>query len=197
MKSDSLPAIFLAAGASRRLGQPKQLLQIEGRDESLLDHTLRIAITAGLDPVFVVLGAHAAAIQRATPLEGCTVLLNSDWQEGMASSIRCGVHAAQEINPRVSGVVLLVCDQPALTSEHLQALLAAHRQAPEKIVASRYVGRPGVPILAPRALFPELLALSGDHGARDILRAGKTNLIEVPFALGEWDVDRPEDAATL
>ena len=193
-KAVCLPAILLAAGASNRLGQPKQLLRVES--EMLLDHAVRVTRAAGFNPVFVVLGAHSDAIQRAAHLEGCTILINSGWSEGMASSIRCGVRAVQEQCSEASGVLLLVCDQPALTTEHLQTLLAAHCAAPPAaIIASHYAGRPGVPILAPRLLFPQLLALTGDRGARDFLRTDERELVEIPFISGEWDIDRPEDMA--
>jgi molybdenum cofactor cytidylyltransferase len=162
-------------------------------NEMLLEHALRVTREAGFHPVFVVLGAHAEHIQRTACLPGCTILINPHWQEGMASSIRCGVQAVMEQCPGATGLLLLVCDQPALSSGHLRTLLAAHCMAPESIVASRYADHPGVPILAPRSFFPSLLALTGDHGAREILRAGNHNLTEVPFANGEWDVDLPED----
>ncbi len=204
---NTLPAILLAAGASTRLGQPKQLLRVRSsfedetntaESEILLDRTLRIALAARFNPVFVVLGAHAEMIQNTAQLVGGTILRNPAWQDGMASSIRCGMDAVLEQRPAISGLLLLVCDQPALTHKHLQALLAAHRAAPEEIIASRYAERPeipvtGVPILAPRSIFPELAALTGDHGAREILRSGKYGIVEIPFPLGAWDIDSPED----
>lgn len=195
------PAIVLAAGGSLRLGRPKQLLRVPAsmqakdgtENEVLLERALRVTREAGFHPVFVVLGAYAEQVQRTAQMQDCTVLINPLWQEGMASSIRCGVQAVVEQCPDAPGLLLLVCDQPALGSGHLRALLAAHRMAPENIVASRYADHPGVPILAPRSFFPALLALTGDHGARAILRAGNRNLTEVPFANGEWDIDRLED----
>ena len=197
----SLPAILLAAGASRRLGQPKQLLRTPTCDadehfsETLLEQTLRIALASSFHPVFIVLGAYADTIQNSAQLAGGVILKNLDWPEGMASSIRCGVQAVMQQQPEALGVLLLVCDQPALTCEHLQALQAAHRKYPSQIIASRYAERLGVPILAPRSFFSELLALTGDMGARNLLRAQKNNLIEIPFPGGEWDIDAPEDIA--
>ena len=206
---DMLPAILLAAGASTRLGQPKQLLRVHSsfenetdttEKETLLDRTLRVTLAAHYDPVFIVLGAHAEMIQNTAQLVGGTILHNPNWQEGMASSIRCGMVAVAQHAPDATGLLLLVCDQPALTREHLQALLTAHRTAPEKIIVSRYAEQPGskilgVPILAPRSIFPELAALAGDRGAREILRSGKYGIVEIPFPLGAWDIDSPEDIA--
>ncbi len=206
---ETLPAILLAAGASTRLGQPKQLLRVRSPFENetdaaewdtLLDRSLRVTLAAHCNPVFVVLGAHAETIQNTAQLVGGTILHNPNWQEGMASSIRCGMQAMHKQTPEASGLLLLVCDQPALTHKHLQALLAAHRAAPEKIIATRYAEQPGdkifgVPILAPRSIFPELAALTGDHGAREILRSGKYGIVEIQFPLGAWDIDSPEDIA--
>ncbi len=191
--STSIPAIVLAAGASTRLGQPKQLLRLHGAQETLLEHTLRVARDAELQPVYVVLGAQAEAIAAATNLQGATVLHNAEWPEGMASSIRCGLRAVQSKMPEAAGVLLLVCDQPALTSEHLRAMLAAHQAEPEAIVASHYAGANGVPLLAPRALFADLAALTGDRGARALLRETALRMVEVPFPRGEWDMDTIAD----
>ena len=194
MRADaSIPAIVLAAGASKRLGQPKQLLRLTGTQETLLEHTLRAARAAELQPVFVVLGAQAEAIAAATKLQGATVLHNPEWPEGMASSIRCGVRAVQEQAPEAAGVLLLVCDQPALASEHLRAMLAVHRAQPEAIVASHYAETFGVPLLAPRALFADLSALTGDRGARALLQNPRLQVTGIDFPRGDWDVDTAGD----
>ena len=192
----SIPAIVLAAGASTRLGQPKQLLRLPGAHESLLEHTLRVARAAELQPVFVVLGAQAEAIAAATNLQGATALRNPEWQEGMASSIRCGLRAVQEEAPEATGVLLLVCDQPALTSEHLRAMLAVHRAQPEAIVASHYAETFGVPLLAPRTLFSCLATLTGDRGARALLQNPRLQVTGIDFPRGAWDVDRAGDWPT-
>jgi molybdenum cofactor cytidylyltransferase len=178
------------------MGQPKQLLRLPGARYTLLEQTLHTALEAGLHPVFVVLGAHAEAIAAAADLQGSTVLHNPDWTEGMASSIRCGLCAVQERVPEAAGVLLLVCDQPALTREHLQALLAAHHAEPEAILASRYAETNGVPMLAPRALLPELAALTGDRGARALLRNPHLRVTGVPFSGGAWDVDTEADLSS-
>lgn len=189
----AIPAIVLAAGASTRLGQPKQLLSIpEFASETLLDRTARLAREAGAAPVFVVLGARAKDIETKAQLQHCTVLSNPEWWEGMASSLRLGVRTVMESCPSASGVLVMVCDQPALSVEHLLKLVAAHRDTPEIPTASHYAGRYGVPVVLPRAMFPAVLRLTGDQGARAILQqAAQINSIE--FIRGEWDVDRPED----
>lgn len=188
----TVPAIVLAAGASARLGRPKQLLRIAGSDESLLDRAVRLARQAGAAPVFVVLGAHAEEIQREARLLECEILHNPEWPEGMASSLRAGIRAVLRQCQSASGALLLVCDQPALSTEHLQRLIAAHRSTPDIPSASRYAGRDGVPVVLPAAMFAAALGLVGDQGAKKILQQA-AQISSIEFPSGEWDVDRPED----
>ncbi len=172
-------AVVLAAGASARLGQSKQQVRLGG--ETLLERSVRVAHLAGLDPVFVVVapGKATEAGDRAQ------VLVNTEAAEGMASSIRVGIAAAAVA--QVTGVVILACDQPAVTPEHLRELARGGGEA----VASEYAGRKGVPAYLPAAAFPELLKLRGDAGARGLLRSARA----VELDNGELDVDTAEDLA--
>lgn len=191
-----VPAIVLAAGASTRLGQPKQLLRLpEFGGETLLERVALLAHEAGAAPVYVVLGFHAEIIMRETAQSNFRVLQNTDWTEGMSSSLRLGIRTIMSEIPAASGVLLLVCDQPALTGEHLRQLLGSHQAQPEHIIASSYAGRSGVPAVIPRTQFAKLLMLHGDQGARAILRASDVPTTEIPFPGGEWDIDIPDDLA--
>lgn len=173
-----IAAVILAAGASTRLGEPKQLVIFGG--ETLLERAVRTAREAACTPAVVVLGANAERIRERCDLRNALVVLNQAWQEGMASSIRVGVGALG--NP--DGVVLMTCDQPAVTAEHLRALMATG-----EVAASAYAGRRGVPAYFPPASFPALTALRGDTGARDLLRSA----LAISLAGGEVDVDTAED----
>ncbi len=176
-------AIILAAGASTRMGQPKQLLKLRG--ERLLERAVRVAEQAGCGPVVVVLGASAELIQAECSLDHATVVMNPEWREGMASSIRCGV---QQVDGKCDVALLMVCDQPAVTSDHLRKLV--DRCTDGCIggpVASSYAGRRGVPACFPASYFGELLLLRGDSGARHLLES--TPAIEL--AGGELDIDTP------
>lgn len=192
-----VPGIILAAGASRRLGRPKQLL-LEG-GETLLGRAIRLAHEAGASPVLVVLGAERESIRETLGRRGDTVLVENDaWQEGIASSIRAGLHAAERHAPFSAGVLLMTCDQPRLTREHLRLLIARfHRQFEPGVVASKYAGTRGVPAIVPRSAFPLLEALEGDSGARGILMDPPCAIAEVVFKGGEVDIDRPEDLSQL
>jgi molybdenum cofactor cytidylyltransferase len=193
----SVPAIILAAGASRRLGQPKQLVLDHG--ETLLGRAIRIAREAGAAPIVVVLGAEVASIRAAMGPRGDAVLVeNSGWEEGIGSSIRAGVHAAEVNAPNSTGALLMSCDQPRLTSEHLRTLMMRfHNQFEAGIVTSVYAATRGVPAVFPRSVFPLLVALKGDHGARSILMKPPCVLAEVGFKGGEIDIDVPDDLNQL
>jgi len=188
----SLPAIVLAAGASRRLGQPKQLVRIEG--ETLLERTIRIVRGTGGGPVCVVLGAHADRILSEAALTNVFVVRNEGWEQGMASSIRAGIDWFEEHVKDASGVMLLVCDQPRLTLEHLNALIARFDETSSaKVVASSYAGIRGVPAIFPRAAFAKLMGLQGDQGARRLLQALGSDATEVAFESAATDIDTPEE----
>lgn len=188
-------AVILAAGASGRLGQPKQLLQMEG--ESLLRRTARVALASGCEPVFAVLGFEAP--RMALELAGLPIqaVVNEDWASGMASSLRQGVLEALATRPKVDALLLLVCDQPHLSVAHLGSLLAAHRQAGQPITASEYDGKAGVPAVLARSICPELLLLEGDAGAREVIRRDPARMKTVAWPPGLIDVDLPEDLPGL
>lgn len=185
--ASSVPAaLVLAAGASRRLGFPKQLVQVHG--EPLLRRTARLAVESGCHPVTVVLGAHAAPCRDTLRGLPVGIFMNPAWEEGMASSLRAGLAA---LPADASAVLLLACDQPALDLPHLARLLHAHRQHPDAVIASAYADTRGVPALFPSTHFQRLAQLQGDQGARGLLQGSE--VVEVLFPRGEWDVDQVED----
>lgn len=185
-------AIILAAGASQRLGQPKQLL--EWRNRSLLAHAITTADSVLRERTIVVLGANAEAINNGIDLDGTVAIINPDWQEGMASSIRAGIQA---LPPSATAALILLCDQPLVKQAHLQMLLNAWQTAPTKIVASLYRQSPGVPALFPREFFGDLSALAGDRGAKPLLQKFESRLLKIPMPEAELDIDYDEDFARL
>lgn len=191
-----VPVVILAAGASRRLGQPKQLARFRG--ETLLERSVRIAREAGGENVFVVLGAFSRRILAETGLPGAVTVMNQYWKAGMATSAHAGLRQVMEKHPEAGGVLLMVCDQPLLSAEHLSLLIAAFAvNGAESIVASEYAGAAGIPAVFPRSQFSALLELEGDKGARSLLRNPPCAVILIPFAGGEIDIDSPEDLAIL
>jgi molybdenum cofactor cytidylyltransferase len=188
-------AIILAAGASTRMGVPKQLLQFGS--ETMLRRAGRVAIEAGCRPVVVVTGADAAHSRKA--LRGLSVLEveNQRWESGMGSSICAGMEAIVAANPQIEAVIVMVCDQPFITRDIIAGLLGAHQETNCSIVASRYGRSYGVPALFGRTHFAELMKLKGTGGAKQIIQRhlGKVHLL--PFPKGKIDVDTPEDWARL
>ena len=192
----SVTAIILAAGGSRRLGRPKQLLVYDG--ETLVARAIRIVIEAGAAPVLVVLGAEHDAIQNAIGAGGPVIVANEDWQQGMSTSISAGMRALAQHAPESQGVLLLGCDQPRLNVDHLRELIRAFdAQSGEVIAASAYAGTQGAPAIFPRAAFPKLLDLRGDKGARALIADAPCPVVAVPFEGGEIDIDWPQDLAQI
>jgi molybdenum cofactor cytidylyltransferase len=184
MTEGTTGAVILAAGASTRLGQPKQLIRIAG--ETLLDRAVRIAGEAGCLPVIVVVGAALPEVVTRTTLLGAIKVVNREWRLGMSTSIGRGVEILQAIAPESRGVLLMTCDQPAVTSQHIRALIGS-----EEITASAYAERRGVPAYFPRSRFSDLRELTGDFGARELLKQART--IALPG--GEVDIDTVTDLA--
>lgn len=189
--------VILAAGAATRMGAVKQCLPF--RNRSLLRHTAEEALASRCHPVVVVLGAHAerASVEiRDLPVQG---VVNPRWPEGMGTSIRCGVNAliTGPEGAKVEAVVLTVCDQPYFSADTVRKLLAAQQQSRSPIVAAEYGGTRGVPALFSRSLFPELLVLEGQEGARRVILARTEETVGVPFPEGAFDLDTPEEYARL
>jgi molybdenum cofactor cytidylyltransferase len=185
--------VVLAAGASRRLGRAKQSVEIGG--ETLLERAVRVAVETELQPVILVVRDAGAAdglrgcevLVRdpalASGLGGFEILVNELADEGMASSIRCGVARAREIG--VAGVVVMACDQVALRAEHLRALCVEV----DRVTGSEYAGKVGIPAYFPAAVFGKLMELRGDVGARALLH-GAMAVVDEGLAL---DVDTEPD----
>jgi molybdenum cofactor cytidylyltransferase len=185
---DGLHAIVLAAGASTRFGSAKQLARVAGRP---LLHTAvaRAADIAG-SAVTVVLGARAAELSPLLTHSQASVVINRDWREGMASSIRAGV---ARLPASCTAVLLMLVDQAAVTAEDLKRLASAWRRQPDYIVAARYGMTTGVPAIFPRSVFSDLASLRGDVGARVLLQRNPDRVVRVPMASAAIDIDTPED----
>lgn len=183
--------IILAAGESRRMGEPKQLLEVAGK--SLIKHTAEAALGTTAQPVVVVIGAHKAQI--APQLEGLplTIIDNQMWQTGMASSVKMGMAAMWMLTKEADAVLVLVCDQPHISTELLQEIIDTYQKKQPRIVACRYAHQAGVPALFDRSLFDELLALKGEKGAKPVLMSHLDEAHLVRFEKGIIDLDTPED----
>jgi molybdenum cofactor cytidylyltransferase len=177
------------------MGSPKQTLSYRG--ESLLRRTALAALGAGCRPVVVVTGAHAELCRRE--LDGLNVreAFNPDWETGMGSSVRAGIERLISIDAGVAAAVLLLCDQPHVTSDVISGLLEAHHATGRAVIASAYNGSFGVPALFSRTRFNELTQLQGMSGAKEIIKRHASEARFLPFQGGEVDVDTPDDFSRL
>jgi len=187
--------VILAGGQSKRLGSPKQLLQVEGT--TLLERTISAAQELGDGPVVVVLGAHAELILPEVIQAGIEVILNTDWQEGMASSLRAGIRHLEARHPQIDGILFLVCDQPFLQADLLQRLINLQASADLPVAACRYGDRLGTPALFHQSVFSLLLDLKGDTGARKLLEGMADQVAVLDFEKGIYDIDTREDYERL
>lgn len=178
--------VVLAAGSSRRLGQPKQLLPY--RDSTLLGETLRMARDCGFDQLIVTLGGVADQIEQAVPLDGLQTVIVDDAGTGCSASLRVAVaHVAADSH----GIVLLLGDQPGVSSETVTRLI--HEGAGHQIAVCRYQDGIGHPFWLGRSVFDEITRLHGDKGVWKLIEGGRFDVAEiavdgaVPPDVDTWD----------
>jgi molybdenum cofactor cytidylyltransferase len=186
--ADRLLIAVLAGGASRRLGQPKQLVSIDG--EPLLRRQCRVALEAELGHVVAILGYKAARCAQALAGLPITAHVNAQWEEGLASSIRSAVElAALALSP---GLLLLHGDQHRVTSEDLQRLNGAWDANRSRACRARHKAYAGPPVILPASMFEALAALPGDQGARALLaQRSSGELLDVEMPNAVYDLDLP------
>lgn len=187
--------ILLAAGDSSRLGAPKQLLLHDGK--TLLQNSIQAANASNGHPSVIVLGANADAIKKECYGLDTSIVVNAHWHEGMASSIRCGIKTLVEVSPSAEGAILMVCDQPYVSASLLNNLIDVFQNSSHPIVTCSYAGIFGPPALFPKRIFPELLQLKGDVGAKNILNKHSKEVEVILFPEGNLDIDTIEDYKKL
>ncbi len=184
--------IILAAGASQRMGRPKQTLALD-TGKSMLQTTVETALATQLRPVIVVVGANKAEVVPELTGYPVTIVDNAFWQEGMATSIKVGLAGLYMTEPKLDGVLMLVCDQPYLTTALLEQMVTTFQESGKKAVACRYKKQWGVPVLIGRELLAELIEIKGDQGAKPMLQKNKSEVAFVDFDRGIIDLDTPKD----
>jgi molybdenum cofactor cytidylyltransferase len=182
-----IAAVVLAAGLSRRMGQAKLLMPVGGR--AIVRYVVESVLAGGVDLVWVVTGPDVEPIETALAGLEVQIAVNPAPEEGQASSLRAGIAA---LPASVDAVLIALGDQPSLAPSIIPALLAARRTSPKLIVAPRYRDGQGNPVLFKREIFPELLRLTGDQGARPIIQKEPARVEWV-----ELDLPMPPDVDTL
>jgi CTP:molybdopterin cytidylyltransferase MocA len=189
-----LGAIVLAAGASRRLGFPKQLLTFRG--SPLVARAAQAALDAGANPVVVVVGADAdLTLPVLMQVSGVISVVNQDWKSGMASSFTTGIRAVVG-KSEVDGFIAMLVDQPNVRTSSLRKLIGAF-DSDHRLVASRYGNTIGVPAIFGKEFAEELLTLTGDTGAGPWLRANQERVTLVDMPEAELDVDTVNDVEAM
>ena len=188
----SFGVVVLAAGGSTRLGRSKQLLPYLGR--TLVEHAARTALASGAAEVVVVVGAEASAVREALRGLRVRIVAYPDWALGMGGSIAAGVAA---LSSDVEAAVVALGDQPRIAPGHLRTLAERIVETGKPIVASSYDGVLGAPCAFARSEFERLRALSGDLGARRLVRSAGGDVESVEFAGANVDIDTPDDYAAL
>jgi molybdenum cofactor cytidylyltransferase len=191
-----ISAVVLAAGASRRMGRPKPLVKLRGR--TILQHVVANLRASQVDEIVVVLGYRAEEILPTLEGEGCRVVVNPDYDQGMSSSLRQGLGA---VHHQAQAVLIILGDQPYISSGIIDLLLGEYDQGRHEIVVPTCGGQRGHPVIFSRKYWPELLSLEGDVGGREILHRHGSEVW--PVEVGDpgilRDIDRPgdgRDAAT-
>ena len=187
-----LHAAILAAGPSTRFGSPKQLVRIAGTP--VLHQAIANAAFVAGRSVTVVIGANAREIAPALRQSAASVVVNRDWHEGLASSIRVAVESAP---PRCDGLLIMLADQVAVTADDLLHLYAGWKRHPILVAAALYDGAPGLPAIFPRWTLPGLLELRGDRDPRQVIRRNVDQLVRISMPNASVDLDTPEDLLSI
>jgi len=195
MNSSTVGLIILAAGASTRMGTPKQLLAYRGC--SFIRHMAEVAIASVCQPIVVVLGANAEQIKPEISQLPVQIVENPQWDEGMSASIRIGLEALLGVNQNLEAVAIALCDQPFVSPQTLDRIVEAFHSTGKPIIASEYAGTLGVPVLFSRSLFSELMALKSNEGAKQLIKKHIHEVFSVPFPEGSIDIDTPTDYEQL
>lgn len=190
---EKLSILILAAGNSSRLGSPKQLIQFEGK--TLIEKITETALSIS-EEVLIVLGGNSEQIFPKLERFEHTIstILNPDWQQGMGTSIRLGV---EKLAHKSELILILLSDQPFISKVLLQNMLQIYANSQNPIVACVYNNTLGAPILFDNSIFPELLKLSGDKGAKSFLHLYDNKISMIDFPEGITDIDTTEDVEKL
>jgi molybdenum cofactor cytidylyltransferase len=184
--------IILAAGASSRMGQPKQLLDINGK--SLLRHIAEIALETNCYPITVVLGANRQLIRGELDKMPITIIDNPKWEEGMSSSIKMGLVGAYMTAKEIEAAIFLTVDMPYITKEIIEKMIQkASESTDNQLIACKYDEQVGIPVLFKRELFNELLDLTGEQGAKKVITKHLDKMKSIDFPAGKYDLDTMVD----
>ncbi|CAD0000832.1 nucleotidyltransferase family protein [Flavobacterium salmonis] len=184
---DKIAVVVLAAGNAKRLGKSKQLLPWS--NSTLLGNVVKNVLAVDANKIFVVLGAYSNEIIEKINLSKTTILINTNWQQGLGSSIATVITEIDNKYSDVNAALLVLADQPFISSIHLNAMIKLHLTDKKSIIITRKEDYSGVPVLFPRKFFSELMLLSNDEGAKQIINRNKNYIKEIVCQDNTADID--------
>jgi len=183
-----IAAVVLAAGASTRMGEPKQLLS--WKSTTLLNHCLNEVVQAKIHQTIVVLGAYHQKIQATINQSNIQCLINKNWEKGMGSSIALVAQALK--NKDIDGLLIVLADQPFVNTNYLNTLIKEFTPKKEQIIATNYDDTIGVPVIFDKYYFEELSLLKEKQGAKQLIHQYIQNVIKIIPDFNHQDIDTPE-----
>ena len=185
--------LILAAGNSSRLGSPKQLIEFEGKN--LIERITETALSISEEVLIVLGGSEEVILPKLERFKGdVSTIFNPKWKQGMGTSISVGV---EKLADKSDLILILLSDQPFVSKVLLQNMLQTYAKSQNSVVSCVYNNTLGVPILFDKSIFPELINLSGDKGAKSFLHLYEDKISTVDFPEGIVDIDTIEDVAKL
>ena len=194
-QSINIELLVLAAGSSKRLGEPKQLLKY--KENSLIRNIVLECHEANIGNITVVAGYLHEEISKEINDLPVDVFFNRDWEEGIGSSIRNGITHILSKNSNTTAILITTIDQPFIESSHLKKICTVYQPGKKMIVASAYAGTFGVPLVVDTYYFHLLQVLKGDEGGKKVFVNYLNNIVEIPFRGGDIDIDKNEDLKWL
>ena len=198
----STAAIILAAGSSSRMGEGRHKLLLPLDSRPVLAHVIEATLSSQAQPIVIVLGHQATEVRQQIAPDvlpsKCTIIENPDYLQGMSTSLHVGLekiishgYMNDKQSENIDSVIILLGDQPLITTKVIDALIATRHETGKQIVAPLYAGKRGNPLLFAAALFPELLEVTGDEGGRRVVERHKQELatVEVSNVAANYDVD--------
>lgn len=197
MESPShIAIVVLAAGASKRMGSPKQLLK--WGDGTLIGNAIETVSKLASNELIVVLGAHYELIKNVIQTSPVTILNNENWEKGLGSTIAFAVEYLQNSKSNVDGVLITLCDQPLITADFLNLFISKFQSGKNQILATSYGNdKQGVPVLFDKVYFNDLEKLNSDEGAKEILKKYSSHVEALTPQMDNKDLDTSEEYTAL
>jgi molybdenum cofactor cytidylyltransferase len=187
----NIAIVILAAGKSSRMNSIKQLEKINNK--TLLEITLDKIKSLASENIFCVLGSNSEKIKSEINTENIQFIENSNFEEGLSSSIVAAIKHFEHKKINFDGIFILLADQPLIEVTYFDKMLNLFQENNSTIIASNYGKKTGVPAIFPKKYFSDLLLLKGDKGAKDFINKKKSEIIYPKTTTNFLDIDTQED----